>query len=44
MAVGSASREYKRHNFVTGKEEIGAAPEDVESGVTAANCFVYKIE
>ena len=29
MAAGRTPGEYKRHDFVTGKEEIGAAPEDV---------------
>ena len=27
--LGERSGEYKRHDYVTGKEEIGAAPEDV---------------
>lgn len=28
--LGERSGEYKRHDYVTGREEIGAAPEDVE--------------
>ena len=28
--LGERPGEYKHHDFVTGKEEIGAAPEDVE--------------
>lgn len=28
--LGERPGEYKRHDYVTGKEEIGAAPEDVE--------------
>ena len=27
--MGKRPGEYKRHDYVTGREEIGAAPEDV---------------
>ena len=29
MAVGERPGEYKRHDYVTGREEVGAAPENV---------------
>jgi Fic family protein len=32
--LGERPGEYKRHDFVTGKEEVGAAPEDVEEEVS----------
>ena len=31
--LGKRPGEYKRHNYVTGREEIGAAPEDVADEV-----------
>jgi len=32
--LGERPGEYKRHDYVTGKEEIGAAPEDVQEEIT----------
>lgn len=32
--LGERPGEYKHHDFVTGKEEIGAAPEDVQEEIT----------
>jgi Fic family protein len=31
--LGERPGEYKRHDYVTGKEEVGAAPEDVEDEI-----------
>jgi Fic family protein len=32
--LGERPGEYKRHDFVTGKEEVGASPEDVEDEIS----------
>ena len=38
--LGERPGEYKRHDYVTGREEVGAAPEDVAALVSAAGCGV----
>ena len=38
--LGERPGEYKRHDYVTGCEEVGAAPEDVAARMSAAGCGV----